>query len=235
MDHAELKQRILDHKYFQRFSIPPLGIETPGTHDIAAHIERVRLPGDLSGMRVLDAGANDGAMGFACEHRNAAEVFALDHPTWGFANQENTAPRRQGFDLAHEALGSKVIPVVRDLDTEGFPPEWAGTFDLVLFLGVLYHLRNFISVLQGAAGLLKPGGLLICETHVGCLEVPYPACRLYPNAELLGDRTNWVGPNPMGVLGFFTRFGLIGEQVGATAWGMDGNHRAAFHGRRPAS
>jgi tRNA (mo5U34)-methyltransferase len=225
------RERINAVPWFQKFFIN--GVETPGTHDMAQLIERVRLPGEITG-RVLDCGANDGGMAFECERRGASEVFALDHPTWGFANQENTPPRREAFDLARELLGSKVIPVVRDIDAEGLPAEWAGTFDLVLFLGVLYHLRNWISVLQAVAGLAKPGGLLIVETHVGCLEVPYPAARLYPNAELLGDRTNWAGPNPMAVLAFFSRFGLLGEQVGVTAWGDNGNHRAVFHGRRPA-
>jgi tRNA (mo5U34)-methyltransferase len=232
MDQGEVERRINAVPWFQRFSIN--GMMTPGTHDIAQLIERVRLPGEIKG-RACDLGTNDGAMIFECERRGASEVYGLDHPTWGFAGQENTPPRREAFDLARELLGSKVIPVVRDIDAEGLPAEWAGTFDLVLFLGVLYHLRNFLSVLEAVAGLVKPGGLLIIETHVGCIEVPYPAARLYPHYELLGDKTNWCGMNEKAILGFLLRFGLIGEQVGVTAWGHNMNHRAVFHGRRPAT
>ena len=40
--------------------------------------------------------------------------------------------------LAREALGSRVEDI--DIDVMDLTPERVGTFDVVLFLGVLYHL-----------------------------------------------------------------------------------------------
>jgi tRNA (mo5U34)-methyltransferase len=231
MDDVELRARIETTVWFQRF--PIRGIMTPGRHPIDLHLRRVRLPDDLAGLRVLDVGCNDGALAFEAERRGAREVFGLDHPTWGFAGQP-LPPRREAFDLARQALDSRVVPIVRDVDLEGFPAEWQGAFDVVLLLGVLYHCKNFLGVLEGCASLLAPGGLLIVETHVSALDLSYPAAKLYPNRELLGDPTNYNGMNPVAVLGFLSRFGLEPDQVGPVYPCETGNHRAVFHARRPS-
>ncbi|HPO31450.1 MAG TPA: DUF1698 domain-containing protein, partial [Candidatus Hydrogenedentes bacterium] len=89
-----------------------------------------------AGLSVLDVGAWDGFFSFEAERRGAARVLATDHfcwsgPGWGTFD---------GFDTARHYLNSKVQDL--DIDVLDISPETVGTFDMVLFLGVLYHLKN---------------------------------------------------------------------------------------------
>jgi hypothetical protein len=69
-----------------------------------ATLHTIGMPDRLDGIRVLDVGAWDGFSPFEAERRGAAQVVATDDfcrsgPGWG---------TEAGFDLAHQALGSKV-------------------------------------------------------------------------------------------------------------------------------
>ena len=86
---------------------------------------------------------------------------------------------------------SRVIPVhcdVLDLDAARL-----GTFDVVLFLGVLYHMRHPLLALERVAPLVE--NLLIVETHADLHDMSAPAMRFYPGDEINHDPTNWWGPN----------------------------------------
>src|SRR3990172_3125756 len=113
------------------------GIVTPGG-DIhtAARLQEFRFPANLSGLTVLDVGAWDGFFSFEAERRGATRVLATDYHAWGGDGWGTKA----GFDLAHRALGSKVGS--RQIDVLDLSPETVGVFDLVLFLGVLYHMKH---------------------------------------------------------------------------------------------
>ena len=92
---------------------------------------------------MLDIGCWDGLFSFECERRGAERVVAAD--LW-----ENAG--RDAFDFAREELGSKVEPL--ECDVYDLPGKLGGErFDLVLFLGVLYHLRHPL------LGLEKVGGV----------------------------------------------------------------------------
>jgi tRNA (mo5U34)-methyltransferase len=103
---------------------------------------------------------------------------------------------KQGFELARQALDSKVED--RHIDPTELSPDAVGTFDVVLFLGVLYHLRDPLGVLERVASVTAPGGLCVVETFVDLLHVRQPAAAFYPFDELNGDPTNWFGFNPAG-------------------------------------
>ena len=45
-------------------------------------------------------------------------------------------------------------------------PEKYGRFDLVLFFGVLYHLRNPLLALDRIRQIMNPGGLLFVESQI---------------------------------------------------------------------
>ena len=64
----------------------------------SAGCERVQLPADLTGKRVLDIGAWNGGYSFECERRGAAEVVAY--------SLEN--PDVTGFNRLKALLGSRV-------------------------------------------------------------------------------------------------------------------------------
>jgi tRNA (mo5U34)-methyltransferase len=87
-------------------------------------------------------------------------------------------------------------------------PEKIGTFDLVLFLGVLYHMRHPILSLEKMASVTAPGGMVIIETQVDLLEIKRPALAFYPESELNGDATNWFGPNPPAIEGMLRTVGF---------------------------
>ena len=72
-------------------------------------------------------------------------------------------------------------------------PERHGTFDVVLFLGVLYHLRDPFEALARVSRLTRE--LLVVETHVDMLWSRGPAAAFYPGDELNRDASNWWGFN----------------------------------------
>ena len=55
-------------------------------------------------------------------------------------------PGRRGFEFAHRVLGSKVEPLVADFTTSTSTP--LGTFDVVFYLGVLYHMKEPLTCLE---------------------------------------------------------------------------------------
>ena len=78
---------------------------------------------------------------------------------------------RAGFDTAREALGSTVESLEIDV-MELAPERVGGTFDVVLFLGVLYHMRDPMLALERAASVT--GERMILETHLDVLDVAPP-------------------------------------------------------------
>lgn len=176
------------------------GIVTRGESDNRRMLQRLGLPSSLHGLSVLDIGAWDGFFSFESELRGAHRVLATDHfcwsgPGWG---------TRAGFDLARRALGSKVEDL--DIDVMDITPQRVGTFDLVLFLGVLYHLRHPLLALERVYSVTARQ--LILETHVDMLHCSRPACAFYPEDEQDRDPTNWFGPNPAAVIAMLRDVGF---------------------------
>jgi tRNA (mo5U34)-methyltransferase len=228
MTTDELRARIESIDFYHSMDL--MGIPTPGKVDCHALFSRLGLPADmdLTGKRAIDLGTRDGVFAFWAEARGA-EVLTLDYPgEWGEARRGRSA--REGFDLVHEVLGSKVEPIEGDLDDPHDWPTDRGPFDLILMLGLLYHLRGPILALERAAGMLAAGGLLVVETAVGLLDLPYPAARIWAEGELLDDPTNWSSFNSSAIMGLLKRFGLEPRQIGGISYCPRGNHRAVFHG-----
>ena len=163
------------------------GVVTQGVDDSPIRLARLDLPASFTGQTVLDVGAWDGFFSFEAERRGAARVVAADYYSWHGGGWGSKA----GFELARTSLGSKVEDV--DIDVMDLSPERVGTFDVVFFLGVLYHLKNPQRALEHVASVT--GDLLILETHVDLLHLDRPAVAFYPGEELDGDATNWCGPN----------------------------------------
>ena len=114
----------------------PGGVVTPGVDDPRDRLRLLGIPDDLSGLSVLDIGAWDGFFSFECERRGAARVVAADWFAWHAAARGS----KRSFELAREALEARVEDV--EIRVEDLSPERVGTFDLVLFVGVLYHVRD---------------------------------------------------------------------------------------------
>jgi tRNA (mo5U34)-methyltransferase len=176
------------------------GIVTRGESNNHRLLQKLDLAPRLDGLTVLDVGAWDGFFSFEAERRGAQRVLATDYYCWSGPGWGTKA----GFELARRALGSKVEDL--EIDVPNLAPERVGVFDVVLFLGVLYHLRNPLLALERVFSVT--GSHLILETHVDMLHCLRPACAFYPGDELNRDPTNWFGPNPpavaamLGAVGF---------------------------------
>ena len=121
------------------------------------------------------------------ERRGASRVLAVDSYAWDGRNWSN----KDGFELARRALGSRVED--KQVEVLDISPQRVGEFDLVLFLGVLYHMRYPLLALERVASVTKEQ--LILETHVDLLGCGSAAMAFYPGKQLDGDSTNWWGPN----------------------------------------
>jgi tRNA (mo5U34)-methyltransferase len=141
----------------------------------------------IEGKSFLDIGCWDGFNSFEALRRGARRVLATDHFAWS----EGCWGDRRAFDLARQHLAPTVE--VMDVDLPDLTPDRVGHFDVVLFAGVLYHLRHPFLTLERMADLATSE--LILETHLDATEYERPVMVFYPGKELNGDPTNWWGPN----------------------------------------
>jgi len=197
MNPERLKQEIAKYKWFHTIELGK-GIVTPGIDDTPRKLKSIGMPNNLRGMTVLDIGAADGFFSFEAERRGAEKVLATDLPV----GQLRGLGER--FALAREALGSRVEDL--GIDVYDLSPEKVGVFDVVLFLGVLYHLKHPLLGLERIFSVT--GSLLILETHVDMCDCRTPAAAFYPGAELNNDPSNWWGPNEAAVVGMLKTVGF---------------------------
>jgi tRNA (mo5U34)-methyltransferase len=177
------------------------GILTPGQKNTVTEVEHMRLP-DLSGRTVLDIGAYDGFYSFEAERRGAKRVVAADSWSWNWPGSD----ARRNFDLAHKVLGSSVEPKV--VTVEDISPETVGgTFDVVFFLGVLYHAPDPLGYLKNVRSVT--GEVAVIETVVDLLDIDVPAIAYYPSDSLNNDASNHFGPNVAAVKGLLTDAGFV--------------------------
>ena len=141
------------------------------------------IPADLSGKSVLDVGCNAGFYSLEMKRRGAARVLAIDYDE-GYLQQARFAAEVTGLDIEFAQLS------VYDVGALG------ERFDLVLFLGVLYHLEDPLGAMRRVAALTRE--LAIIETAAIALGAEHeerPLWELYPADEFAGDPTNWWAPN----------------------------------------
>lgn len=199
MTGADLRSRVDAIRWYHTIDLGG-GVVTRGVDDSPLRLARVQLPESLRGKTVLDIGAWDGFFSFECERRGAARVVAADHFSWHGTGWGTKA----GFLLARQALRSRVEDV--DIDVLDLSPERVGTFDVVLFLGVFYHLRHPFLALERVASVTRE--YLILETVVDLVGFRRPAMAFYPGRELNNDPTNWWGPNVPAVTGMLESLGF---------------------------
>jgi tRNA (mo5U34)-methyltransferase len=227
MNVEELKEEVAKIRWWHRIDLGN-GIVTPGYDQSASKLKKLRMPKDLSGMSVLDIGAWDGFFSFEAERRGAKRVLAVDSFCWSGEGWGTKA----GFNLARKALGSKV----EDLEMEvlDISPEKIGTFDLVLFSGVLYHMPHPLLSLERVFSVT--GNHLILETEVDMEWSRRPAMVFYPADELSDDATNWWGPNAIAVEAMLKTVGFQRVELvsrGSRALKVAGSIRKSVRHRTP--
>lgn len=174
----------------------PDGYVTPGQDASKAKLASLHLP-SLAGKTVLDVGAWDGYFSFAAERMGASRVLAADSWAW------QQPGGKEGFEYARDAFASKVEDV--EIEVLDISPETVGRFDVVLFLGILYHMRHPLLALERVASVTKE--LLVVETLLDVTYLRSPAAAFYPWS-MLRDHTNWWGPNQAAVLGMLRSVGF---------------------------
>jgi tRNA (mo5U34)-methyltransferase len=184
---------------------------------LAEEWAKLRLP-DLHGRSVLDVGAWDGWFSFEAERRGADRVVALDRYVWSLDREAEAPsgrpdgslvpyrerpglwrpaalPGKRGFDLAHGALESTVEVVIGDL--QHTDPAVLGTFDVVLYLGVLYHMEDPVGALRRLRAVTGELAVIECETVHPAGQDEVAMCHFAPGWG--GDPTNWWFPNLAGL------------------------------------
>jgi tRNA (mo5U34)-methyltransferase len=168
----------------------PNGIASRGQQpaDILARKadEVFRYP--VEGKSVLDVGAWNGYFTAEATKRGGGDILAVDSPTW------NAPGKGNGF-LGFELMRRYLAPKARSLNTDvmNLSTELVGQFDVVLFLGVLYHLKHPLYVLERLAEITRER--IVVDTHLDALNEARPAGIFYPTDELAGDLSNWWGLN----------------------------------------
>ena len=151
----ELAAQIRAERWFHHINLN--GTVTPGTSNKAAQDwTTAHLPNRFDGLSVLDVGAWDGFFSFLAEERGAARVLAVDKMLNPEAHRRGT----NAFELAKRIRGSRVeyrIAAVENLS------DLEERFDIVLFLGVYYHMKDPLAGFQVIHTLVKPGGRVYTE------------------------------------------------------------------------
>jgi tRNA (mo5U34)-methyltransferase len=157
------------------------------------------IPADLSGRTVLDIGCNAGFYSLQMKSRGAARVLGIDADP-DYLRQARFAADIIGVEIEFTEMSVYDVAALRE------------QFDVVLFLGVLYHLRHPLLALD----LIREHvvrDLLVCQSmqrgdpREEPLEEDYPFSERaiferpgFPRLSFIehsysGDPTNWWVPN----------------------------------------
>lgn len=169
------------------------------------------LPAQMQGMSVLDVGCNAGFHALECKRRGAARVVGVDVDA-RYLEQARFAAGVLGLEVEWRQMS------IYHLD------EIGGPFDLVLFLGLFYHLRYPLYGLDLV--VKKVGGQLVFQSMVrGAEPDDAPAADYdfwdhtpfqrpgFPRLHFIerryaGDPTNWWIPNRAAVEAMLRSAGL---------------------------
>ncbi|MFO1499639.1 MAG: DUF1698 domain-containing protein [Verrucomicrobiota bacterium] len=205
MDNLEaLRSEVARIKWYHQIDLGN-GLVTPGVDNSPRKLQRLALPARLDGKSVLDIGAWDGFFSFEAERRGAKRVLATDHFVWDGC----TWGSKQGFLLARKVLKSKVED--KHIDVLDISSETVGTFDVVFFCGVLYHMKHPLLSLEKLASVTNE--LAILETVCGFLWCRKPVIPFYPGGELYRDPSNWCAPNPAATIAMLKVAGFRDVQI----------------------
>ncbi len=178
--------------WYHSFELPD-GTAIDGFMTVAQQKRRYAqfpIPDDLRGKRLLDIGAWDGWFSFEAE-RHGADVTALD------------CVELPTFRDIRARLQSKVD--YRIMDFYELPSAGLGKFDIVFFLGVLYHIRHPLLALEIVCGLTRDVAIVDSfvtdpddwREHAG--EIP--SMEFYELDELGNQFGNWFGPSVACLIG----------------------------------
>ena len=161
---STLEQQALSKTWFYPFRLPSGHVTT--TYDGGAldaiHATRLSMlktalaaeyGASIAGRTVIDIACHQGWFATQIAEMGARDVLAVD------ARAEHVADAT----LIRDALGLTNLRVAQS-DVHALSPETQGTFDIVLMLGLIYHLENPVGALRVARALTKR--LCLVETQI---------------------------------------------------------------------
>lgn len=129
----EIERRVNElGPWFHNLSLS--GVQTAPNHFLGDYPStkwqnfRDAIPSNLHGMTVLDIGCNGGFYSIEMKRRGAERVLGIDHDEQYLA-QARFAAQVLGLEIEFERISVYELPVRGE------------RFDVVLFMGVFYHLR----------------------------------------------------------------------------------------------
>ena len=157
------------------------------------------IPEDLTGWSVLDIGCNAGFYSLEMKRRGAARVLGIDSDD-RYLDQARFAAKVRGVEIEFRKLSVYNLAALGE------------RFDLVIFMGVLYHLRHPLLALDLIYEHVARDLLLFQSMQRGTDEVAPVAADYdfaaqahfdapgYPKLHFIehqysGDWTNWWAPN----------------------------------------
>lgn len=180
-----------DIRWFHAMELGGRHTHSPEATTYARKIMERVFRHSVRGLSVLDIGAWDGLYSFEAERLGASKVLATDHFSWSGPGWGT----KDGFDLAHGTLASKVES--RDIPVEQLSPSSVGQWDVVLYLGVLYHSPNPLGDLKRVSALTSKWAVV--ETEIEHTWSKTPRLRYVHGDTSTGlsrDPTNFFVPNP---------------------------------------
>jgi SAM-dependent methyltransferase len=194
MNEDEIRRRLSQYYFYHVIPLTE-SIATPGdprhTQSQSLVIEALQgIP--LKGKRVLDVGCRDGLFSFLAEGQGASEIIGIDN-----------CLSKGAVELVIPFLRSSVK--MYEMNLYDLRPERFGQFEVIIFAGLLYHLRYPFWGLKVLRDVIKPGGVLLLETAIfyGCDGHAMLYCPL-------GDDSPYEATS----CAFFNRKGLLDTMAG---------------------
>ncbi|GAA4011621.1 TIGR04290 family methyltransferase [Sphingomonas swuensis] len=219
LDKAQIERRVAElGPWFHDLDLD--GVRTAPDHFLWGYPEnkykrfRHVIPEDLSGKSVLDIGCNAGFYSFEMKRRGAARVLGIDHDE-RYLEQARFAAGVFGLTDIEFRRGE-----VWDVGALG------ERFDVVVFMGVLYHLRHpllaldlirehvaddlllFQSLQAGSKGMYRPDPDYDFFDGLGEFDRPEWPRMHFIEQRYAGDPTNWWVPNEAASAGMLRAAGF---------------------------
>lgn len=164
MDLVQQQARIDAIAWYHEFDFGRGLKARSNTADVAIHrpmwrfVEEQLDAVDFHDKTVLDIGCWDGYLSFHAERRGARSVLAVDDASQNWSDG-------RGIHLARELYGSKVEinQALSVFDLSSLRRK----FDIILFLGVYYHLLDPFYALAQIRHCCHPGTLVLIEGNEG--------------------------------------------------------------------
>jgi SAM-dependent methyltransferase len=202
MTEAELRERMAKYTFYHTIQLTDR-IATPGWKVVEPLCDmtlRNLRTLDLKGKRVLDIGCRDGLFCLEAEKLGAREVIGIDNdPSIGA--REFLIPFFRSSVQLHE------------LNVLDLTPQTFGKFDVVLFPGVLYHLRYPFWALKLIRDVLEDDGKLVLETAVFVDDNQFPLLFCPIGAESPYEPTSCTFFNTKGLMDTLYSLGLTVQHI----------------------